>query len=367
MQTTSDPKEDGEITMFSIQESINKTEDQRKTVQEFMDTNGYFDSQECNLYTGLKRSTQRELYETLRKLTLHEMLFTPGGYTTGSAGLAGVQYLVPTWLSQKLYAASRPVDIVPLISEDIFEPRGGECTVPVGKLNAFPVGEGGQPTTGYTGHGAEISLKKLVVPSIVTEEMIEDNQFGLVEWHFQHAGESMAYQAADLALDVLKTATDGVGTVNSAATGDADETKFTGGATSDMITAFREVGNDEFIANTVVTTPEAWGHSLSVQALPAGWTNMAAPEGFNIRIGQLDFIFSTSKELHDTADDVGLAFTECITVVFDRRNALITARKNWLRIDNYSDPVKDLAGAMITGRQDSVTNFNNSIYRLTET
>ena len=353
--------------MFSIQECVSKTEDQRKTVKEFMDEHGYFDAQECSLYTGLKRSTQRELQETLRKLTLHEMLFTPSGYTTGALGAAGVQYLVPTWLSQKLYAASRPVDIVPLISEDIFEPRGGECTVPVGKLNATHVGEGGQPTSGYAGHGADIKLEKLVVPSIVTAEMIEDNQFGLVEWHFQHAAESMAYQAADLALDVLKTATDGDGTLNSSATGDADETKFTGGTTSDLITAFRAVGDDEFIANTVVTTPESWGDSLSVQALPAGWTNMAAPEGFNIRIGQLDFVFSTSKQLHDSADDAGLAFTECITLVFDRRNALITARKNWLRVENYANPVQDLAGAMITGRQDSVTNFNDAIYKLTET
>ena len=37
-----------------------------------------------------------------------------------------------------------------------------------------------------------------------------------------------------------------------------------------------------------------------------------------------------------------------------------------LRIENYSDPVRDLVGATITCRQDSVTVYNDSICKITE-
>ena len=61
------------------------------------------------------------------------------------------------------------------------------------------------------------------------------------------------------------------------------------------------------------------------------------------------------------------AMTACKTIVFDRNNALFTGRKTWMRIENYSDPVRDLAGAVIRCRQDSVSLQNDCVYVLTET
>ena len=60
--------------MLSIQEAVQKTEKQIRQVATFMDSHNYFDAQQCNIYEGLKRSTQRELSETLRNCRLRDLL-----------------------------------------------------------------------------------------------------------------------------------------------------------------------------------------------------------------------------------------------------------------------------------------------------
>ena len=357
--------------MLSIQECISKTTDQREKVEDFMDKNGYFDAKECNIYEGLKRSTQRELQETLRKLSLREILFSPGGLTTGYLGTAsGVVYLVPTWLSQKLYTASKQQDIVPLISADVFEPRGGDLTVPIGKLTAHLVGEGEVPTSSYTGAGAEITLKKLVVGSVITDEMLEDNQFGLAEWHVQQAGEAMGRLGSNLALDVLKTATDGYGTRVTEAAGAGTTT------TLDFQNGVEGVSQYEHTPNTALITREAWQDAVQLAEVTGGaagdyglaYARLREPtQGFDMNLRGCDTLFCNLDTLHAAADVAGAAFTKCVTLVFDKNVAMVTARKNWLRIENYANPVEDLAGAVITGRQDSVTVVDEAIAVITET
>jgi len=177
----------------------------------------------------------------------------------------------------------------------------------------------------------------------------------------------MGYRSTEMVLPVLKTGSDGDGTHNSGTSGDADETKFTQGTTTDIVTAVRKIGDDEFVANTLLTTSEAWGHSISVHALPTGWSSMPPVAGFDYKLGILDVLICNSPQLHASTDAFEAAFTNCVSVIFDRRNALLTGRKRWLQVENYSDPVHDLAGAVITGRQDSVSIYDDSIYVLTET
>jgi len=74
----------------------------------------------------------------------------------------------------------------------------------------------------------------------------------------------------------------------------------------------------------------------------------------------------THDTLHLATDAEGV-FTDCVTLIFDRDNALVTGRKRWMEIKNYGDPVSDLAGAVVSCRQDSVTTYNDAIAVLTET
>jgi hypothetical protein len=339
-----------------------------------MDRLGSYSYRDANLYQGLKRSVEREVRESIRRIPLGHMIreFMVAGTTSNN-------YLIPAKLADVLYRAAQPQDVAPLISAYMVNGwPGGDLTVPIPdrySLKARRSGSGGDraprtPTTTL----ATLSPVQFSAPLVSTVEMIEDAQIDLVEWHTQQAAYAIAAQSNDLVLTVLASATDGVGTVNASATGDADETKYTGGATSDVLRAWSALGDDEWVGDTLVCTPEAWEHSIS-QSTTASTMDGVAPvqidDRFDMKLSSinLDVLFSTARPLHAAiaTDARGAAMTNCISVVFDRTAALCTGRKRWMLIEDYANPIRDLEGAVVSCRQDSVTLYNDAIYRLTET
>jgi len=215
------------------------------------------------------------------------------------------------------------------------------------------------PTLSPTGFG-------IVIP--IGQDLIEDGQWDLVEFHTRQAALAMGEKATDLALTVLKTATDGWGTVNGGASGDADETKYQGATDVDVLQCVQEVGADKWIADTMVTTAEAWAHSISTTgpaAVLPPWALPQTAEGFHFKLTTLDTLIATNDSLHLSTDAEG-TFTDCVTIVFNRENAMLTGRKRWMRIENFSNPIEDLAGAVVTGRQDGVTLYDDAIAVITE-
>jgi len=359
--------------MLSIQDIVQKTAYQRKQIRETMDSWGMYhpniqtpEQTNTSITEGLKPADKAAVKEAIRHIPLREFLAK-----SGTTGIAGAAYLVPDKVHDELIMYSKVTDICPLIGHVATGWRGGALKVDIvsdESYAAHPFASGGQfSTQTVAAMQATIAPKSFGIAPRITGDMIEDANFSLVDYHLQKAALGMGEYASELALTVLKTATDGWGTVNSSATGDADETKLVNGTTSDIGDAVRGVGNDQFIANTLVTTPESWAHSISTQATEVGWSLQQATEGYTAKLGILDVVMSTNKILHDSTDAVGGAFTECVNIIFDRANALLTGRKRWMEIRNYADPVRDLAGSTITARQDSVTLYDDSIYVLTET
>jgi len=347
---------------------MDRTKAQRDDVELHMDVTGGYEYREANIYQGLKRSVEREVRESIRSIPLREFMFR---------GDTEFDYLIPTKLADVLYRAAQPKDIVPLISADVINGwAGGDLTVDITDLYSLMPqesgsgGSGGSRTPETT--QATLSPKAFSLPLIAEGIMIDDAQVSLVEWYVKQAAYGMARKSNELALTVLKTATDGVGTKESSATGDADETKYTGGATSDILVAWSELGFNNFIPDTLVCDTEAWEHSIS-ETMTATTMDAAVPTplapGFDMKLATLnmDVLWSTSTVLHDSADLRGAAHTECVNIIFDRTVALLTGRKRWMRIDNYADPLADLAGAVVSARQDSVTLYDDAIYVLTET
>jgi hypothetical protein len=337
-----------------------------------MDQHGSYSYRDANIYQNQKRSVERELRESLRRIPLAHMIreFMVAGTTANN-------YIIPDKLADVLYRAAQPIDIAPLVSADVINGwHGGDLTVDITdrySLKARRAGSGGSraPRTPTTTQ-ATLSPVAFSAPLVAESSMIEDAQYALVEWHARQAAHAIADLSNDLILDVLKTATDGVGTVNSSATGDADETKYTGGATSDILVGWSDLGPDHYVGDTLICTPEAWQHSIS-QSTTAGTMDAIAPvqvdTQFDVKLAtlNLDVLFSTSDSLHDAADDRGAAMTECVSIIFDRTAALLTGRKRWMLIEDYADPVRDLEGAVVSARQDSVTLYDDAIYVLTET
>jgi len=349
---------------------VEKTEPSRKLVEEHMDSYGSYVHSNANIFMGLKRSVERELRESIRNIPLREFLVK-----SGSTGLAGAAYLVPTKINDILIATATVRDVVPLISAYIIDGwEGGDLTVDIvvkDSWKANDYGSGGEIPSGTPETvKATISPKAFGWNLAVNNEMLEDGNWNLVEWQVRTAGEIMGVKSSDLALTALIAAADGDGTLNSSATGDTAETKYTGGATADVHDAIQGVGLDKWVADTMVITSEAWQHSVSLTGVAAvlnGLTSHppSSPE-YHMKFQNIDVLLNNSNALHLATDAAG-AFTVCKTIVFDRGNALLTGRKRWLAIENYSKPVEDLVGATVTSRQDSVTLHKDAIYVLTET
>ena len=132
----------------------------------------------------------------------------------------------------------------------------------------------------------------------------------------------------------------------------------------------------------MIINPEAWEHSVAtdVGIETAGgaagdyWqtyqgyniVNKPVQQGFDYRLGNLDVKEYICPYNH-AAENVDLtAMTNCVSIIFDRNNALLTGRKRWMKLNDFSDPVNSLAGFSISCRQDSVTLYDDCVYTLTE-
>ena len=369
--------------MLNLRETISKTEKQLKAIEQSMDAKGCYHPEDASLYEGLNQADTYEVMQTLKSMTLAELLAK-----SGTTGIQGAAYLVAAKVHDELIFKSQLTDIVPLISAHMATAwQGGDLSVNIVDDQSFKPTEfssGGllpTSTINVMQPTSPLAPKSFGVVVPITEDMIEDNQYDLMQYHIDKSAMTMGTYASDLALTVLKTATDGWGTVNGGASGNTDETRWSGATTfgiDDVVMAkslIALITNDGWAPNTLVITPEAWIHSVKLTPLtlasniPNPYSIPAPAQGFDAKIGipPLDMKFSTSPVLHLATDVEGAVMTKCVTIVFDRNNAMLTGRKRWLEIKNYADPIRDLSKAIITARQDSVTLYDDAIGVITET
>lgn len=363
--------------MWSLQEVKDKAKVQLNNIREVMDRYGSYhpemetgNHQLADGFYGLGKAEELELRETLDRLSLAELLAKGGNY--------GVAYLTPTKLHDTLIMYSQETDIVPKISINPIAMywEGANVKLPIIDDYTYYPQEfisGGQipDVSAKTDSAPTLAMVSFGLAPKITTDMLEDNAFNLVQFHATQAAKGIGKKASTLALTILKTATDGVGTMNPVTAGTAETTP------AQVLEGIDAVGCDEFLANTMIVTPEAWEHSISGIEVAGGtagdyWrpldaVSFPAPSlGYHAKFHMLDVLFAVNTPLHKSTDAQGAAFDDCVTIVFDRNNALFTARKRWMQIDNYADPVKDLAGCVITCRQDSVTVYDDAIAVITE-
>ena len=351
----------------SIKSNLKKTED-------FMDTNGYFESRECNIYEGLKRSIQRELAETLKHVNLAMLLsyvkkesikeyVTSTTLTTGTLGAGGINYLVPTYMTQKLYVAATAQDIAPAVSADVIMDQPGDTLNLTAIVRALTVKGSTGSTGGATIRGSEVKMERFTSPAIATTEMIEDNDYSLIETLTKAAGISMVKQSNDQILAVLKrvTGTLGFGDKTVEAAG-ADTTTPANVAACAQEVAAGAAGIGIYHPNVLVCPPEVWFDALTTTT---GHPDIHPPRNnqYYAWYSGLDVVQINSLQLGTVASN---KLTNAVSIILEKECGIVTARKNWLRIENYSDPVKDLAGAFISGRQSCGELVDAAIGVLTE-
>lgn len=363
--------------MLSITEMRDKTEKTSTQIKETLE-HGYFDYQAVNLWgTGynqspedrLKPAVVKEVWDTIKSAPLREFLAK-----SGTTGIAGAAYLVPTKIYQIMYDSAVEADIVSDISIAVIPSEqisGTTINVDIAVDDSYKPKKhssgGAMPTETIKTTQATLDFSTpWGINFKIANDLIEDAQFDVIEMHLRNAGREMGEYASNEALTVLIAGSDGDGTQNGGASGDGDETHFEGASTTDIVDCLRENQLDGFISDTIAMTHEAALHSIFASAgidaaQPAMFWDKFVAEGWPTQIAGMNIVYSDVDVMNDSG-----AGTSCETLVFDKDYALLSGRKRWLRIENYSDPIRDLVGATVTARQDSVTIYNDACANITE-
>lgn len=359
---------------LSIQELLDKTEKQRKSVEECLDR-GFFHPSEASILDNQKAEDYAAIKETLRAIPLSRILEYLGrGQTLGD-------YFVADKVYDDIVNFSQETDKVPIISAyTVSGWEGADLKIPIARREGYRANDSVsgalQPTETVESKVATLTPKFFSVAPRIGDDLIDDAQLNgaMIEWHLRNAAKAIGLKATDMALTALMTATDGWGTVNSGAAGSGTTTW------ANIATAHAANTDDYWVSNTVICTSEAWedaiNSTIGIEVAQArywqpyaGYTTpstKAIAEGFDFKLLNLDMMLLNADALHTKDQLPGTAMLACKTIVYDRTNALFTGRKRWMQIDKYSDPVKDLAGAVFTCRQGSVTLYNDAVYVLTE-
>ena len=341
--------------MYSLQEMLDKTVEQRKQIEHWVDATNTFHPLDASIFAGQKYADQQMLYESMHNIPLREFV--------GKGAPQGADYLAFDKIHDTMISASRLYDIVPLISAYMVEGwKGADLKVPIAKDSsykalAFRAG-GASAQNIETAVQATLSPQTLGCRIDIANDLLEDQAFDIIEWQLSNYGKAIGYAASRAAIDVLLAAPDGDGTKGASATGNADNTKWTGGATASVDTAMISLATNDWKANTLLVT----GTSLAdnILATAANIQRMNPLPGFDFKLDILDVIINNSGSMTNGS-------SKLMTCIFDRNNALLTGRKRWLQIENMNCPRRDLTELNVSSRQDSVSLYKDAIYVLTET
>lgn len=356
-----------------MQRRFEKTEaakDILSTIKETMERQKYFDFDEANPYgtgslqresgiTPMSRDDAVALANSIKNVPLREFLAK-----SGTTGIAGAAYLIPTKIHSTLYEPAVQRDILADISMAVLPPEqlpGTTTKVDIltdGSNKVWTVSSGAtMPTETLGTTQATLDFSKTYGVNIrIAQDLIEDSQWDLIETHIRGAGMACGDKSSELAATVLYTATDGDGTANTI-TGDQAYTEFATDAGSHTIEEAMAANlADNFVPDTWLLTHKAFMYNVKGTA-GAAYAEVTANDrwienGYPTRFAGMNMVYSDIGYLNAAAAK---------SVVFSKQFALLSGRKRWLRIENYAEPIKDLVGAVVTFRQDSVTVYNDSI------
>ena len=372
--------------LLSIHEMVDRTEEQRKAIQEYMDSSQrFFDHDQMSLLTGLGDEDKARIIETLRGIKLKHIMKHAGpafGFKTkeflassGTSGLAGAYYLVPEKIYQIMFDSAVQADIVDQISIAVVPPDeipGQSMRVDIAVDGSYKpqwFSSGGIiPTETIKTCKADMDFtNSFGINFRIGNDLIEDSKFDLIEMHLRNAGREMGEFASYLATYELVNTSDGDGTKNTGTTTTAVTTSWTGDTTYDIEKMIDEVVQDGYVSDTILMSHHSMMHSVirtlgstSNQSEP--WiSNVVSTGGWPTRMFDHNIIYSEVDSLTNSG-----TYDPMKVVVFAKDYALLSGRKRWLRIEKYSDPIRDLIGATVTARQDSVTVYNDAAAVLTE-
>lgn len=369
---------------FNLSEILTKTSGNRKEIERNMDaTKGGFHPEEASIYSGLKAADQAGIMETLQKVSLRELvtklglkeyLGHSGALTTGTTGAAGANYLIPDKIYSELFENARCEDITPLVSNMLDTP-GSYLKINVEKDGTFIphfVASGGEAPDETLDTAQEtITPRVFNINIAVTNEMIEDSLFDQMETHVRIAGKAMGEFSTKMCLfpamdDERATATTYrvEGAYNAAGTGGAAAFAY-----SDVLEAEGENATDGF-TTTHCIIPPIGPETLLVGVAGNPW-DLEKIQAIDLKANPITSMFGIDiiRVKHMTIADVpvavqwysGLYTGHWHAIALNKTYGIQTVRKRWLKIENYSDPIKDLVGAVVSARQGHLIAYADAV------
>lgn len=363
------------MTLLSLQEALSKTEKQRKLIAETMEKSGRrggFHPDEktseqtyCTIYDGLGRQDQADLKETMSTVSFKQLMEFLG--KSGTTGIAGAAYMVPDKIYDVMFRSAWANDITAQCTRVVDTP-GSTLKVDYAvtgqyKPKRFGSG-GGMPEETLQTSQLTITPALWGINSRITNELIEDSQWDVVQMHLEEAAKACAAESSAQCLTVLCAAGNGDGTLNAVTTGGTTITDF-----QDIMDAWAANASDGYISDTVVTHPYAvadFASDASVTAYGSSYHDAqpGSPPMLSGTFKGMNIYTFTGESNYGT--NVLYSGSKWRTLVYNKAEAALTVRKRWLKIENYADPVKDLVGATITFREGYSTVNKDAICLITE-
>lgn len=345
---------------------------------------GYFDPYDYELlsaWRGVSKEDNAKFMNTLRDIPLRDMIAaaTPNAKTyvnphlkeflasSGTTGIAGAYYLIPVKLWDTMQTESVQTDITAAISKQVLGPesiQGTTMKIDIAKDGQYIFNESSSgaiaPTETIETVQATLDFSTLYTLNFrIANDLIEDSQFDLIEMHVREAGRQAGEKASTLAATVLYTGTDGDGTVNAINSGQ-NYSIWAAGATVGIEDALTYNATDGYTSDTLLLTHKAFLYSIKntgAQYNEGQINNEWVKNGYPTQLGGMNIVWSDIEYLNAAAAKA---------VVFTKEYGILSGRKRWLRLEKYAEPVKDLTGAVISFRQDSVSLINDSICQYVE-
>ena len=289
---------------------------------------------------------------------------------SGTTGIAGAAYLVPdkiydimfrkAWAND-LTAQAMPIVDTPGSTLKVDYATGGY------RPKRFGSGGGMPDETLNTGQ-LTITPVTWGINARITNELIEDTQWDVVQMHLEEAAKACAAESTAQSVSTLVAASNGDGTLNTA-TSDASGVI----DLDDIMEGWQVNAEDGYLSNTVIGPPlmvrgmtsdasvSAYSNDYHTRQVSDPPMMQGTFKGMNINVltGELAYYADTGSYILNSG-------SKNRVLIYSKEDAALCVRKRWLKIENYSDPVKDLVGATVTFREGYSTINKDAICLLTE-
>jgi hypothetical protein len=220
--------------------------------------------------------------------------------------------------------------------------KANTLTIPVGEVGSYApeVAEGAEiPISDQDYTSVTLTAKKYGVRPMITDEMVADALYPVIEMEIQKAGAKLENTLNKIALGAL---------IDGTANNEHDASGSNLGIKA-IATAVKKVKSDHFLADRIVLHPDAEA-LIMADYIPTGYVGAEAAQNGKLPnlLGLAPFVTSVEAASSQTWEynsdgDIGM-------VVFDSGNSTVIGERQPITIKRYEDIVRQLQGGTVSAR-----------------